>query len=75
MIGKGCSYMSVADNPHIDRLLNASARDEVVLVYPLPDEVLGFHAQQAIEELYKALITCHGQEFALFTVSTLTSVS
>ncbi len=55
--------MNAVDNPHIDRLLKASARDEQTLMFELPDEIFGFHAQQAIEKLYKALITSHGQEF------------
>jgi len=37
-------------------LLRASSDDEVALTFPLPDSGFGFHAQQAVEKLYKALI-------------------
>jgi HEPN domain-containing protein len=36
--------------------LRASSSDEESLVFPLPDAAFGFHAQQAVEKLYKVLI-------------------
>ena len=53
--------MYAADNPQIEAFLNASARDEQALAFELPDEIFGFHAQQAIEKLLRALITAHGE--------------
>jgi HEPN domain-containing protein len=55
--------MFAATNPHIQRLLDAAERDEATLQYPVPDEIFGFHTQQAIEKLLKVLITAHGEEF------------
>lgn len=55
--------MNAADNPQIEVLLSASARDERTLHLPVDDEIFGFHAQQAVEKLWKALITAHGQEY------------
>lgn len=55
--------MNAADNPQIEVLMSASARDEGVLPFPVADEIFGFHAQQAIEKLYKALVSMHGEEF------------
>ena len=40
----------------IKQLLRASSDDEDALRYPLQDSGYGFHAQQAVEKLYKALI-------------------
>ncbi len=57
--------MNAADNPLIEVLLNASARDQRTLQHPVDDEVFGFHAQQGIEKLLKVLITAHGEEFPL----------
>ena len=37
-------------------LLHASSDDETTLQFPLPDSTFGFHAQQAVEKLYKALL-------------------
>jgi hypothetical protein len=56
--------MFAADNPQLQDLFDASARDEATIAFPVPDEVFGFHAQQAVEKLYKALITAHGVEHA-----------
>ena len=50
-------------NPHIETLLNASARDERSLQFDLDDEVFGHLAQQAVEKLLKALITAHGAKY------------
>lgn len=52
--------MSVAKNPYIATLLQASARDERSLQFDLDSEVFGYLAQQAVEKLLKALITAHG---------------
>ncbi len=38
------------------QLLRASSDDEAALAFPLPHSGFGFHAQQAVEKLYKALI-------------------
>jgi hypothetical protein len=38
------------------QLLRASFDDETALQYPLPHSGFGFHAQQAVEKLYKALL-------------------
>ena len=41
------------------QLLRASSDDQASLIYNLPDSSFGFHAQQAVEKLYKALIAHH----------------
>jgi HEPN domain-containing protein len=56
--------MYAADNPQIQDLFNASARDLRTISFDVDDEIFGFHAQQAAEKLYKALITAHGAEHA-----------
>ena len=38
------------------QLLRASSDDQAAMTFPLPDSGFGFHAQQAVEKLYKALI-------------------
>lgn len=53
--------MNAAENPQIEELLNASARDERTLHFDVDDEIFGFHAQQAVEKLLKALLTIHGE--------------
>ena len=53
--------MYAADNPQLEQLLKASARDEQTLNFALADEIFGFHAQQAVEKLLKALITARGE--------------
>ncbi len=40
----------------IDQLLRASSDDEETLQFPLPDSSFGFHAEQAVEKLYKAIL-------------------
>ena len=55
--------MNAADNPQIELLLNASARDARTLTFPVDDEIFGFHTQEAIEKLFKALISAWGEEF------------
>ena len=47
----------------ISELLNASRDDEQTFAFPLNDRSFGFHAQQAIEKLIKALIGGHGQRY------------
>lgn len=55
--------MFAADNPVIQQLLDAADRDEQTLAFPVPDEIFGFHVQQAVEKLLKSLITAHGEPF------------
>jgi HEPN domain-containing protein len=55
--------MFAADNPHIPQLLSAAGRDEHTLQFDLPSEIFGFHVQQAVEKLYKVLVTANGEEF------------
>lgn len=55
--------MFAADNPHIQRLLDAAKRDEQALQFELPGEIFGFHVQQAAEKLYKVLVAANGEEF------------
>jgi hypothetical protein len=43
--------------------LNASRDDEQVFAFPVNDRSFGFHAQQAIEKLIKALIGAHGYRY------------
>lgn len=47
----------------IEQLLRASSDDEATLQYPLPDSGFGFHAQQAVEKLYKALLAFHNGQY------------
>lgn len=46
-------------NPQTDLLLRSSSSDETVLRLDVSDGVFGFHAQQAVEKLLKALISEH----------------
>jgi len=48
--------MSGAGASSIAALLRASSSDETTLTFPVPDAAFGFHAQQAIEKLMKALL-------------------
>ena len=49
-------------DPQAQVLLNASADDETTMLLPgLPPAHFGFHAQQAIEKLLKALIAQRGE--------------
>ncbi len=48
----------------IIELLNASRDDEQNFAFPVNDRTFGFHAQQAIEKLIKALIGGHSQRYA-----------
>ena len=47
----------------IAQLLRASYDDEETLQYPLPDSGSGFHAQQAVEKLYKVLLAFHNGKY------------
>ena len=47
----------------IPQLLKASSDDEQVLSFPIPDAAFGYHAQQAVEKLYKAVIAASGQKY------------
>ncbi len=47
----------------IDQLLRASSDDEATLQFPLPDSSFGFHAQQAVEKLYKVLLAFHNGQY------------
>ena len=55
--------MSVAKNPYITTLLQASARDERSLQFDLDSEVFGYLAQQAVEKLLKVLILVTGSNY------------
>jgi hypothetical protein len=44
----------------IAELLNASSDDRNVLQFDVRDAPFGYHAQQAVEKLLKALISAHG---------------
>jgi HEPN domain-containing protein len=44
--------------------LHASRDDEDTLRLAVPDRTFGFHAQQAVEKLVKALIGGHGERYA-----------
>lgn len=47
----------------IEQLLRASSDDEETLQYPLPDSGFGFHAQQAVEKLYKVLLAFRNGQY------------
>jgi HEPN domain-containing protein len=48
--------MSESPATTIAKLLRASSDDEQAMTFPLPDSGFGFHAQQAVEKLYKVLL-------------------
>lgn len=52
-------------SPHVQTLCVLAAEDESTLQYPLPDHIFGFHAQQSIEKLLKALISAHDRSYPL----------
>jgi len=56
--------MTQALDQSIIELLHASRDDEETLHLPVPDRTFGFHAQQAVEKLLKALIGGHGERYA-----------
>jgi HEPN domain-containing protein len=47
-------------DPQAPLMLRKAASDRYVLDFALPDEIFGFHAQQAFEKLFKALIAARG---------------
>ncbi len=47
----------------IEQLLRASSDDEKALQFPLPDSGFGFHAQRAVEKLYKALLAFRNGQY------------
>ncbi len=46
-------------------LIKASEDETALRATGIPDAVLGFHAQQAVEKLMKALISAHSASFEL----------
>ena len=50
-------------NAHVRKLCTLAQNDAQTLQYPLPDEIFGFHAQQSIEKLFKALISIHDRDY------------
>ncbi len=50
-------------NPHIQTLFTLAQEDETTLQFPLPDQIYGFHAQQACEKLLKALISANNRTY------------
>ena len=57
--------MTQALDQSIVELLHASRDDEAVLAIGMvvADRIFGFHAQQAVEKLLKAMIGAHGERF------------
>jgi hypothetical protein len=55
--------MTQALDQSILELLHASRDDAENLSLPVNDRTFGFHAQQAVEKLLKALIGAHGQKY------------
>ena len=55
--------MTQALDQSIVELLNASRDDEETLHFALRDRTFGFHAQQAVEKLLKALIGGHERRY------------
>jgi HEPN domain-containing protein len=51
-------------DPQVEQLLLAAEDDRATIQLDVPARVLGFHAQQAVEKLLKALIASHGSTFA-----------
>ncbi len=62
--------MSQRDNFDVARVLLAKAIEDEVLVQTVVDDphigdaIIGFHGQQAVEKLTKAVLTAHGIAFA-----------
>ena len=55
--------MTQALDQSIAELLHASRDDEAILELEVADRIFGFHAQQAVEKLLKAVIGAHGERF------------
>jgi HEPN domain-containing protein len=55
--------MTQALDQSIMELLDASQDDAATMEFPVNDRTFGFHAQQSIEKLIKALIAGHGVKF------------
>jgi len=53
-----------AMDPQVEQLILAAEDDRETIQLAVPARVLGFHAQQAVEKLLKALIASHGSTFA-----------
>lgn len=56
--------MTHALDQSIIELLHASRDDEDTIRLNVNDRTFGFHAQQAVEKLLKALIGAHGERYA-----------
>jgi HEPN domain-containing protein len=56
--------MTQALDQSIIELLHASRDDEETIQFDVSDRSFGFHAQQAVEKLLKALIGGHGERYA-----------
>ena len=50
-------------DPQAFLMLRKAASDRSVLDFDLPNEIFGFHAQQAFEKLFKALIAARGVRY------------
>jgi HEPN domain-containing protein len=50
-------------DPQASLMLRKEASDRSVLDFALPDEIFGFHAQQAFEKLFKGLIAARGVRY------------
>lgn len=61
--------MTQALDQSILELLHASRDDEETLGLPVNDRTFGFHAQQAVEKLFKALIGRMGKSTSTRTTS------
>lgn len=57
-------YQRHANRSSNEVLLRKSAHDRACMNYPLPSDNFGFHAQQAVEKLLKALISAKGEAYA-----------
>ncbi|HEV2645912.1 MAG TPA: HEPN domain-containing protein [Acidobacteriaceae bacterium] len=51
------------DNLQTQLPLHKAAEDRAAIDFDLPDSIFGFHAQQAIEKLLKALIAWRGDTY------------
>jgi HEPN domain-containing protein len=51
------------DKAQAQLMLRKAAEDRMAIAFDLPDSIFGFHAQQAIEKLLKALIASRGDAY------------